>query len=108
MAGGKLSDVIIAWPTADISFMAADVAINAAFGRNFSDAPGAEDMKTAFMKEMIRKAEPWEAAGLNLIDKVIDPRDTRTELIKALALARGSNGERGMSRRLLASWPKMV
>ncbi len=108
MAGGKLSDSIIAWPTADISFMSADVAINAAFGQNFSDSPGAADMRTAFMKEMIRRAEPWEAAGLNLIDKVIDPRDTRTELIKALALARGSSGERGMSRRLLASWPKMV
>lgn len=108
MAGGRLSDSIIAWPTADISFMAADVAINAAFGQGFSDNPDAQAMKQAFMDEMIRKAEPWEAAGLNLIDKVIDPRDTRTELIRALDLARGSSGNRGMSSRLLASWPRMV
>ncbi len=108
MAGGRLSDSILAWPTADISFMAADVAINAAFGQNFADNPDAETMRTAFMQEMLRKAEPWEAAGLNLIDKVIDPRDTRTELIRALEIARGSSGDRGKSSRLLASWPRMV
>ncbi len=108
MAGGRLSDVILAWPTADISFMAADVAISAAFGQGFGDNPDADAMKKAFMQDMMVKAEPWEAAGLNLIDKVIDPRDTRTELIRALAIARGSSGDRGMSRRLLASWPRMV
>ena len=67
--------------------MAPDVAINATFDQSMSGNPEMEKMKQAFMQEMIRKAEPWEAAGLNLIDKIIDPRDTRTELIKALELS---------------------
>ena len=108
MAGGKLPDAILAWPIADISFMAPDVAINAAFGQNPSENPEVEKMREAFMQEMMKKSEPWEAAGMNLIDKIIDPRDTRTELVKALDRARGSSGTGGMSRRLLASWPRMV
>jgi len=108
MAGGRLSDVVIAWPTADISFMAPDVAINATFDQNSAGNPEMEKIKKDFMQDMIIKAEPWEAAGLNIIDKIIDPRDTRTELIKALEISRGSDGKQGKSERLLATWPRMV
>ncbi|MFZ2633307.1 MAG: hypothetical protein WA081_23145 [Desulfosalsimonadaceae bacterium] len=50
---------------------------------------------------------PWEAAGANLIDKIIHPADTRKEIIQALGRARGASGEQGRSRRLLAGWPRM-
>ena len=50
------------------------------------------------MAELARANAPWEAAAANLIDKVIDPTDTRAELVRALRLARGADG-RVRSRR---------
>jgi len=50
---------------------------------------------------------PWEAAGLNLLDDVIDPRDTPIELARALELACGPDGEGARSQRRLAGWPTM-
>jgi acetyl-CoA carboxylase carboxyltransferase component len=55
------------------------------------------------MEEISRANAPWEAAGRNYIDRVIDPRDTRIEIARGLARA-GS----GRSRRLLANWPRMA
>jgi acetyl-CoA carboxylase carboxyltransferase component len=50
---------------------------------------------------------PWEAAGLNLIDDVIDPRRTRSALIDYLKIACGPDGEGARSVRRLAGWPQM-
>ena len=66
-----------------------------------------EELKQQFYDELVRGSEPWEAAGLGFIDKIIDPADTRSELIKALEWARGPGGDKGKSQRLLAGWPRM-
>jgi acetyl-CoA carboxylase carboxyltransferase component len=47
------------------------------------------------MDSISRANAPWEAAGRNYIDKVIDPRDTRIELARALARAQRTDGEGG-------------
>jgi len=109
MSGGKMgSDHIMAWPTADVSFMAPDVAVNVAFGRKLEGSENAETEKQMYIEAMQQSSEPWQAAGLNLLDDIIDPRDTRKKIIKAFRRARGSDGLAGMSKRLMASWPKMV
>ncbi len=108
MSGGKMgSDMLMAWPTADVSFMAPDVAVNVVFGGKVRDDDMTDDLRKQFYDELVRGSEPWEAAGLGFIDKIIDPADTRKELIRALARARGPKGDRGRSRRLLAGWPRM-
>jgi len=108
MSGARmLSDQILAWPMADVSFMAAEVAVNVTYGRKLAASENAEQEKQAYIDEMEKGNTPWEPAGLNMIDKVIDPRDTRREIIRAFRRARGADGKAGMSQRLMAAWPKM-
>jgi acetyl-CoA carboxylase carboxyltransferase component len=111
MSGGNMgSDVLLAWPTADVSFMAPAVAVNVVYGRKLAElkGPERETARQAFSEEIGRGNAPWDAAGRGLIDKIIDPRDTRIELARALARAAGPDGESGRSQRRLANWPRMA
>jgi acetyl-CoA carboxylase carboxyltransferase component len=105
--GGMGSDLLLAWPIADVSFMAPDVAVNVVFGGKMQETEMTEELKKQFYEQLVRGSEPWEAAGLGFVDKIIDPADTRKELIQALRWARGPNGDAGRSKRLLADWPRM-
>lgn len=108
MSGGNMeNELLLAWPTADISFMDPHVAVNVAFGRKMKGMDNAEDMKKLMLAELTKGSGPWDAAGQNLIDKVIDPVDTRIELVKILRRTRGPSGNRSMSKRNLAGWPRM-
>ena len=109
MAGGNMgSDLVLAWPIADVSFMAPNVAVNVVYGRKLAQMDNAAAARDALAEEISRANAPWGAAGLNYIDRVIDPRDTRIELVRALRRARGADGQSGRSQRLLANWPRMA
>lgn len=102
MSGGQmLSDQLIAWPGADISFMAPEVAVNVMYGRK------SKAEQEAQLAQLHRAGGPWAAAGLGLIDQIIDPRDTRRAIIRAFRRARNPDGTARRSRRLMANWPKM-
>ncbi len=106
MMGANMgADFTLAWPTADISFSSPEVAFNVVMGRKVKDDPNKAAIKQAFLDNLAEISAPWEPAGLGLIDRIIDPRQTRQELITALRLATGKTG--GRSRRLMASWNKM-
>lgn len=106
MSGAKMAgDFVFAWANADISFTAPDVAVNVVLGRKLKDSSNPEAVRQAFLEELAKMNAPWEAAGLGLIDKIIDPRHTRQELIQALRISKGTNGF--FSQRLMASWNKM-
>jgi acetyl-CoA carboxylase carboxyltransferase component len=108
MSGGNMgNDLLLAWPNADISFMAPAVAVNVVHGRKLA-ASESSSSRESLMTEISRANAPWDAAGKNYIDRVIDPRDTRIELIRALQRARGADGQGGRSKRLLANWPRMA
>lgn len=108
MVGGNMgADCLLAWPTADVSFMSPEVAVNVVYGRKLDAADDAERERARLLAEMREINGPWEAAGRNLVDDVIDPADTRTELIRALRRARGPDGCAARSQRRLASWPTM-
>ncbi|MEQ8262038.1 carboxyl transferase domain-containing protein [Pseudohaliea sp.] len=108
MSGGNmLSDQLLAWPSAEVSFMAPEVAVNVMYGRQLETSDDPEALAARYRDELALGSECWEPAALNLIDKVIDPAETRSELARAFALARGSHGEGQRSRRLMASWPKI-
>jgi len=101
---GMGADFVLAWPNAEISFMAPEVAANVVYHRKIDES---DDVKAAreHAEQQIRAAgAPWKAAGLHLLDDVIDPRDTRKVLSHILNLARGNDGGY-RSQRLLASWP---
>jgi methylmalonyl-CoA decarboxylase subunit alpha len=101
---GMGADFVLAWPNAEISFMAPEVAANVVYHKKIDES---DDIKAARKQaeEQIRAAgAPWKAAGLHLLEDVIDPRDTRKVLIRILRLAAGNDGGY-RSRRLLANWP---
>jgi acetyl-CoA carboxylase carboxyltransferase component len=109
MSGGNMgSDVLLAWPNADVSFMAPAVAVNVVYGRKLQEMQDPAAAREAFVEEISRANAPWDAAGRNYIDRVIDPRDTRVEIARALARAAGPDGRGGRSRRRLANWPRMA
>jgi acetyl-CoA carboxylase carboxyltransferase component len=91
-------DLIVAWPSAEISVMGPEGAVNIIFRKQIeaSDDP---DATRAEMIEGIRKSiDPYIAAGNALIDDVIDPRETRPTVIKALEMAQ--------SKRVARPWKR--
>ena len=100
---GMGSDFEFAWPGADISFMAPEVAANVVYQRKIEESANPEETWRAAVEEMRSGSAPWRAAGLGYLDEVIEPGTTRSVLIRALELARGSKAGRG--ERMLANWP---
>jgi acetyl-CoA carboxylase carboxyltransferase component len=84
------ADFNFAWPTAEIAVLGAEAAVRIIFRRELAQAddPAARQAElTAAYQE--RFASPYIAAERGYIDAVIEPRETRPMLIRALALARG-------------------
>ncbi|TAF64918.1 MAG: hypothetical protein EAZ55_09660 [Cytophagales bacterium] len=106
MLGAKMgADFMLAFPKAEISFMAPEVACNVVLGRKLQSSDNPALMKALFLQEMAKMNAPWEAAGNNSIDRIIDPRQTRMELVKALQISFNQKGK--MSQRKLATWNKL-
>ena len=106
MAGpGMGADFQLAWPTADISFVAPEVAANIVFARKINESDDPVAARRAAVNEMRLGSRPWAAAGKGFLDEVIDPADTRKTLIQCLNLARGKKNKAAFSERRLANWP---
>jgi len=91
-------DLIVAWPSAEISVMGPEGAVNIIFRKQIEAAED-PDAARAEMIDGIRKTiDPYIAAGNAMIDDVIDPRETRPVVIKALEMADGKRVERPWKR----------
>ena len=91
-------DLIVAWPSAEISVMGAEGVVEIAFRKVVDEAedPAA---KRAELIEGFRKAfDVYIAAGNDLIDDVIDPRETRLTICRALEMAENKHVERPWKR----------
>jgi acetyl-CoA carboxylase carboxyltransferase component len=87
-------DLIVAWPSAEISVMGPEGAVNIIFRKQIEAAED-PDATRAEMIEGIRKTiDPYIAAGNALIDDIIDPRETRPTVIRALEMAETKRVER--------------
>jgi acetyl-CoA carboxylase carboxyltransferase component len=100
MGGGRNSDEVACWPTADLGFMEPSLAVNVLHGLRRDDDPQRFD---ALVTEVARDTSAWSLAALYEAQTVIDPRDTRTWLRRMLTYYRG--GARALSERLLSNWP---
>ena len=91
-------DLIVAWPSAEISVMGPEGAVNIIFRKQI-EAADDPDATRAQMIEGIRETiDPYVAAGNALIDDVIDPRETRPTVIRALEMAATKQVERPWKR----------
>jgi acetyl-CoA carboxylase carboxyltransferase component len=87
-------DLIVAWPSAEISVMGPEGAVNIIFRKQI-EASEDPDATRAEMIEGIRKTiDPYIAAGNAMIDDIIDPRETRPTVIRALEMAQTKRVER--------------
>jgi methylmalonyl-CoA decarboxylase subunit alpha len=81
-------DLIAAWPTAEISVMGPEGAVNI-IGRSAIEASDDPDQTRAQMLAQIKKSiDPYIAARNDVIDDVIDPRETRPTIIRGLRMAK--------------------
>ncbi len=89
-------DLIVGWPTAEISVMGPEGAVNIIFRKQIEAMPEAERNEARNnMVQMIRdQISPYVAAGWAFIDDLIDPADTRSVLARALANSSGKRIER--------------
>ncbi|MEE8345994.1 MAG: acyl-CoA carboxylase subunit beta [Dehalococcoidia bacterium] len=81
------ADINYAWPSAEIAVMGPDGAVNIVFRREIEDAKDPE-AKRKELVDLYRKqfANPYVTASRGFIDDVIERRDTRVKIIRALEM----------------------
>jgi propionyl-CoA carboxylase beta chain len=83
------ADVVYAWPTAEIAVMGAAGAVNVIQRREISAADDPEAKRAELIADYEdRFNNPYLAAERGLVDDVIEPRETRPRLIRALEMLR--------------------
>jgi len=89
-------DLIVGWPTAEISVMGPEGAVNI-IGRSILEKIPEEE-RDAKRNEMIAAVRatigPYIAAGWSFVDDLIDPADTRNVIARALEHAKNKHMER--------------
>ncbi len=80
-------DINLAWPSAEIAVMGPEGAVNIVFREELAKAENPQERRSTLIEEFRDKfANPYVAASLGYLDDVIDPRETRPRLIKALEM----------------------
>lgn len=99
MAGRAFgADVVVAWPSAQISLMGAEGAVNIICRKEIQNAKDPEAKRKELVGIYQKKIALEMASGGGYIDDVIDPRDTRKVILEALAITSGKNVERPWRR----------
>lgn len=99
MGGGRNSDEVVAWPTAEISFMTPAFAVTVVHGLKPGD-PGFDER----LAEMELENAVWGAASIYAVQNVVPPHETREHLIRLLEVhqLRLTNG---VGQHLMRAWP---
>ena len=91
-------DLIVAWPTAEISVMGPEGAVEIVFRKQVEEAEDPAAKKAELIEDYRRLIDVYVAARNDMVDDVIDPRETRPTIIRALELAEGKRVERPWRR----------
>ncbi|MCC6535041.1 MAG: methylmalonyl-CoA carboxyltransferase [Burkholderiales bacterium] len=100
MGGGRNCDEFACWPTADLGFMDPAVGANVLVGEKADDSARRQEVLDAIAQD----TSAWGLAELYEAQTVIDPRDTRAYLIRALEVHR-LRMSNGVGQHLLRNWP---
>jgi acetyl-CoA carboxylase carboxyltransferase component len=87
-------DLIVAWPTAEISVMGPEGGTSIIFRKEIAASASPDEERARRAAEFRKLIDPYVAAGAALIDDVIDPRETRPTLIRALEMAKTKKVDR--------------
>jgi acetyl-CoA carboxylase carboxyltransferase component len=87
-------DLIVAWPSAEISVMGPEGAVNI-IGRSAIEASDDPDAtRERMLAEIKKNIDPYLAAKNATIDDVIDPRETRPTIVRGLRMAKDKQIQR--------------
>ena len=82
------ADLVYAWPSAQIAVMGADGAVNVLYAKDIKavEDPAEQQKIRAAKKEEYEELfnNPYQAAEKGYIDDVIEPRNTRFRIIRAI------------------------
>jgi acetyl-CoA carboxylase carboxyltransferase component len=88
------ADIALAWPSNEIAVMGAEGAANVVFRREIAAAEDPEAMRRQKIEEYRTElVHPYYAAERGLVDDVIDPRETRSVLCRAVAMLSGKDAD---------------
>jgi acetyl-CoA carboxylase carboxyltransferase component len=88
MAGRAFEpDLLVAWPGAEISVMGADGMVEIAAPKLFGDTPPAPEVRQQIVERIRADIDVYKVAGWGFVDDVIDPRDTRPLLCRAIEMS---------------------
>jgi acetyl-CoA carboxylase carboxyltransferase component len=99
MGGGRNSDEVAAWPTADVSFMTPQFAVTVVHGTRPGE-PGFEEQ----LAEMEKDNNAYEIARTYAVQNVIRPEETRDYLIRMLEI-HSLKLTSGVGQHLMRAWP---
>jgi len=91
-------DLIVAWPSAEISVMGAEGAVEIVMRRQVEEADDPTAKKRELVDAYRKIIDVYVAAHNAMIDDVIDPRETRPVICRALEMAQGKKIERPWKR----------
>lgn len=81
------ADMVLAWPTSAVAVMGAEGAANIIYRREIQGADNPEATRAAKIEEYKKRFDnPYQAARRGYIDDIIDPKDTRRQLIHHLRM----------------------
>jgi methylmalonyl-CoA decarboxylase subunit alpha len=99
MGGGRHSDDVAAWPTAEISFMSPEFATRIVHGVKPGEPGFAEKLA-----EIEQASDVWGLAEVFAAQAVIRPEETRDYLVRMLEVYR-LRMSKGVGQHLLRTWP---
>ena len=83
------TDLVFAWPTAEIAVMGVDGAVEILYGKHIQGLEDPDEAKKEFAREFQEKfSTPYRTAASGHVDDILIPTETRARLISALELLR--------------------
>jgi methylmalonyl-CoA decarboxylase subunit alpha len=96
------ADFLVAWPSAEMSFVDPTIAANVVHGGK-KTLRNSEKWQS-LVQDLVDDASPYGAAGMHYIHDIIEPHKTRTYIAQALEICQDSKSG-GISEHKLANWP---
>ena len=87
-------DLIVAWPSAEISVMGAEGAVEIVFRKQVEEAEDPAAKRAELVAAYQELIDVYRAARNDMVDDVIDPRETRPTVIRGFEMAASKRVER--------------
>jgi acetyl-CoA carboxylase carboxyltransferase component len=92
-------DLFVAWPGSEVSVMGAEGLVSIAAAKVLAASENPKETQKALADAIRPHINIYRVAALGMVDDVIDPRDTRPLLARALKLTENKHVERPRRRR---------